>query len=109
MIRYLVSRYLVGLLGVVGTCVLFGICFRYFSALGRAGDSLAWRDIFSWNSLRSDASSGFRWGAFGAGCMTYFDFRRQNLWIFYDNLRLPKYLLLGGLTFVFYLVGASLS
>jgi len=41
----------------------------------------------------------FFWGGLFAAGYTWYQFREKNLWPLYDNLRIPKYILLG----VFYL------
>jgi hypothetical protein len=89
MIRYLVVRYLLALVGAGSPFVLSNMLFG--------------------GSVQSGVARGLCWGSFGAACMTYFDFRRRNLWILYDNLRIPKHLILGGLAFLFYAIGVGLS
>lgn len=37
------------------------------------------------------------WGALFAAGYTYWDFHRKNIWVLYDNLRLPRLPLLVGL------------
>ena len=49
------------------------------------------------------------WGGLVAAVVTHRTFKRRNLWPLYDNLRLPKYLLLGLLIILNVAVSLSLN
>lgn len=46
-------------------------------------------------SLLEILPSAVFWGGLVAVLVVYWNFRRRNLWVLYDNLRLPKFVLLG--------------
>lgn len=45
-------------------------------------------------SLRQTVVQAFFWSGLAAAPLTYWEFRRRNLWPLYDNLRLPRWALL---------------
>jgi len=51
-------------------------------------------------SLRQALPRGVLWSGFLAAGIVYYEFKRLNLWPLYDNLRLSRFMLLGGLAAV---------
>ncbi len=45
-------------------------------------------------SVHEAVLRAFFWSGLAAAPLTYWEFRRRNLWPLYDNLRLPKWILL---------------
>ncbi len=45
-------------------------------------------------SLRQSVVQAFFWSGLAAAPLTYWEFRRRTLWPLYDNLRLPRWILL---------------
>ena len=45
-------------------------------------------------SVHEVVAQAFFWSGLAAAPLTYWEFRRRNLWPLYDNLRLPKWILL---------------
>lgn len=49
------------------------------------------------SSLTGILPSALFWGSAGAAGYTYWRFRKKKIWPLYDNLRVPRLALLGGL------------
>ncbi len=49
---------------------------------------------FVGTSMNEVVTQAFFWSGLVAAPLTYWEFRRRNLWPLYDNLRLPKWILL---------------
>lgn len=49
------------------------------------------------SSLTDVLPTALFWGSAVAAGYTYWRFRKKNLWPLYDNLRVPRFTLLGGL------------
>ncbi len=49
------------------------------------------------SSFSSILPTALFWGSAGAAGYTYWRFRKKKVWPLYDNLRLPRFVLLGGL------------
>lgn len=45
-------------------------------------------------ALRDTVLEAFFWSGLASAPLTYWEFRRRNLWPLYDNLRLPRFALL---------------
>jgi hypothetical protein len=89
MIRFLAWVYLLNLAGSV-------FLLSVFSVIGVMM-------IGSAMPLRGVLHRALFWGALAAAPLTFYELRRRNLWPLFDNLRIPKYLLLG-----FFVLGTEL-
>ena len=53
--------------------------------------------LFGGMTLGEAALRAFFWSALAAAPLTYWELRRHSLWPLYDNLRLPRFVLLAAL------------
>ena len=50
--------------------------------------------LIAGTSVHEVVAQAFFWSGLAAAPLTYWEFRRRNLWPLYDNLRLPRFVLL---------------